>query len=130
MPEAARGTRTTWFVPGASRGPGRELTRQIRTGFHDAATRVPAGEPYRDGPADREPVPLHRMPDQAKVVAAMIDAVLSADSPRRLLLGSDAYARVRAALADRLAAADAQRDLGASTDVDGRASAEGSPHRG
>ncbi len=92
----------------------------IRTGFYDAATRVPASEPYRDGPADGEPIPLDRMPgDQAKVVTAMIGAALSADPPRRLLLGSDAYRLVHQALAVRLAAVEAQKDLAASTDVDG-----------
>ena len=92
----------------------------IRTGFYDAATRVPASEAYRGGPADREPIPLDRMPgDQGKVVAAMIDAAVSADPPRRLLLGSDAYRLVHEALAGRLAAVEAQKDLAASTDVDG-----------
>ena len=33
----------------------------IRTGFYDAATRMPASEAYRGGPADREPIPLDRM---------------------------------------------------------------------
>jgi len=92
----------------------------IRTGFFAAATRVPASAPYRDGPADRAPIPLEQMPgDQSKVVTAMIDAALSPDPPRRLLLGSDAYALVHDALTARLAAAEAQRDLAASTDVDG-----------
>jgi NAD(P)-dependent dehydrogenase (short-subunit alcohol dehydrogenase family) len=93
----------------------------IRSTFYEAATRVPASGPYQDNPAvNREPLPLEQMPgDQAKVVAAMIDAALSPDPPRRLLLGSDAYALVHAALGDRLAAAEAQRGLAASTDVDG-----------
>ena len=81
---------------------------------------MPASEAYRGGPADREPIPLDRMPgDQGKVVAAMIDAAVSADPPRRLLLGSDAYRLVHEALAGRLAAVEAQKDLAASTDVDG-----------
>ena len=92
----------------------------IRTSFYDAATRVPASEPYRDGPADREPIPLDRMPgNQAKVVTAMIDAALSADPPRRLLLGSDAYRLVHQGLAGRLAAVEEQKDLAGATDVDG-----------
>ena len=93
----------------------------IRTGFYAAATRVPVSQPYRGGPADRTPVPVEQMPgDQAKVVAAMIDAASSADPPRRLLLGSDAYRLVREALAGRLAGVEAHQDLAASTDVDGR----------
>jgi hypothetical protein len=57
--------------------------------------------------------------DQATVVAAMIDAALAPDPPRRLLLGSDAYRLVHNALAARLAGVEAQRDQAASTDVDG-----------
>jgi hypothetical protein len=92
----------------------------IRTGFYDSATRVPVSPPYRGTPADRQPLPLEQMPgDQAKVVAAMIQAALDPDPPRRLLLGSDAYARVHDALATRLAAVEAQQHLAATTDVDG-----------
>jgi hypothetical protein len=53
------------------------------------------------------------------MVAAMIDAALSPDPPRRLLLGPDAHRLVHAALAARLPDADAQQDLAASTDADG-----------
>ena len=49
----------------------------------------------------------------------MIDAALSPDPPRRLLLGSDAYRLVHEALAARLADVEAQQDLAPSTDVDG-----------
>jgi NAD(P)-dependent dehydrogenase (short-subunit alcohol dehydrogenase family) len=91
----------------------------IRSSFYEAATRVPASEPYQGTPADRAPLPLERMPgDQGKVVAAMIDAALSQDPPRRLLLGSDAYTLVRDALTARLADVEAHKDLAASTDVD------------
>jgi NAD(P)-dependent dehydrogenase (short-subunit alcohol dehydrogenase family) len=93
---------------------------QIRSTFYEAATRVPVSPPYRDTPADRSPVPVGQMPgDQAKVVAAMIDAALAPDPPRRLLLGSDAYRLVHDALAVRLAAVEAQEDQAAATDVDG-----------
>jgi NAD(P)-dependent dehydrogenase (short-subunit alcohol dehydrogenase family) len=118
------GIRTTLVEPG-----------MIRTSFYQAATRVPPGRAYQGTPADRDALPLDEMPgDQAKVVAAMIDAALSPDPPRRLLLGSDAYRLVHAALAARLADAEAQQDLAASTDVDGwlpappgQASAPGTP---
>ena len=103
------GIRTTLVEPG-----------MIRTSFYQAATRVPPGRAYQGTPADRDALPLDDMPgDQAKVVAAMIDAALSPDPPRRLLLGSDAYRLVHAALAARLADAEAQQDRAASTDVDG-----------
>ena len=49
----------------------------------------------------------------------MIDAALSADPPRRLLLGSDAYRLVHQGLAGRLAAVEEQKDLAGATDVDG-----------
>jgi hypothetical protein len=92
----------------------------IRTSFYQAATRVPPGRAYQGTPADRDALPLDDMPgDQAKVVAAMIDAALSPDPPRRLLLGSDAYRLVHAALAARLADAEAQKDRAGATDVDG-----------
>ena len=103
------GIRTTLVEPG-----------MIRSTFYETATRVPVSPPYRGTPVDRTPVPLEQMPgDQAKVVAAMIDAALAPDPPRRLLLGSDAYRLVHDALAARLAGVEAQRDRAASTDVDG-----------
>jgi NAD(P)-dependent dehydrogenase (short-subunit alcohol dehydrogenase family) len=91
----------------------------IRTSFYQAATRVPASEAYRGTPVDRDALPLDEMPgDQAKVVAAMIEAALAPDPPRRLLLGSDAYRLVHEALAARLAGVEAHQDLAASTDAD------------
>ena len=103
------GIRTTLVEPG-----------MIRSTFYQAATRVPVSPPYRGTPADRAPIPLEQMPgDQAKVAAAMIQAALALDPPRRLLLGSDAYRLVHDALAARLAGVEAQKDQAASTDVDG-----------
>jgi len=91
----------------------------IRTSFYEAATRVPVSEPYQGGPADRKPIPLEQMPgSQTRVVAAMIEAVLSEHPPRRLLLGSDAYRLVTEALNERLAAFERQRAVAFSTDVD------------
>jgi NAD(P)-dependent dehydrogenase (short-subunit alcohol dehydrogenase family) len=91
----------------------------IRTGFYEAATRVPVSEPYRGGPADRKPIPLEQMPgSQTRVVAAMIEAALSENPPRRLLLGSDAYRLVTEALNERLATFERQRAVAFSTDVD------------
>ena len=91
----------------------------IRTSFYEAATRVPVSEPYQGGPADRKPIPLEQMPgSQTRVVAAMIEAVLSEHLPRRLLLGSDAYRLVTEALNERLATFERQRAVAFSTDVD------------
>ncbi len=91
----------------------------IRTGFYEAATRVPMSEPYRGGPADRKPIPLEQMPgSQTRVVATMIEAAQSENPPRRLLLGSDAYRLVTEALNERLATFERQRAVAFSTDVD------------
>ena len=91
----------------------------IRTGFYEAATRVPMSEPYRGGPADRKPIPLEQMPgSQTRVVAAIIEAAQSENPPRRLLLGSDAYRLVTEALNERLATFERQRAVAFSTDVD------------
>ncbi len=100
------GIRTTLVEPG-----------MIRTSFYEAATRVPVSEPYQGGPADRQPIPLEQMPgSQTKVVAAMIEAALSNDPPRRLLLGSDAYGLVTRTLRDRLSAFEQQKAVAFSTD--------------
>jgi len=102
------GVHTTLVEPG-----------MIRTSFYEAAIRVPVSEPYRGGPADRTPIPVERMPgSQARVVAAMIEAALSENPPRRLLLGSDAYNLVTHALNERLASFERQKALAFSTDVD------------
>ena len=91
----------------------------IRTSFYEAATRVPVSEPYQGGPADRKPIPLEQMPgSQTRVDAAMIEAALSENPPRRLLLGSDAYGLVTDALKERLATFERQRAAAFSTDVD------------
>jgi NAD(P)-dependent dehydrogenase (short-subunit alcohol dehydrogenase family) len=56
--------------------------------------------------------------DAAKMAAAMIAAADAVELPRRLLLGSDAYALVHAALSSRLALVEQQRELSHSTDAD------------
>lgn len=75
---------------------------------------TPAGEVRRAFAAGAFPVPG----DPIKMVQAMIDSVDRSPAPRRLTLGSDAYAKVRAALTDRIAALDSQRDIALSTDAD------------
>jgi NAD(P)-dependent dehydrogenase (short-subunit alcohol dehydrogenase family) len=104
------GIRTTLVEPG-----------MIRTSFFSALQKAPAQEAYAGNPAvTRGETPLEDMPgDQSKVVAAMIDVAEADDPPRRLLLGSDAYALVHGALSDRLAAVEGQKDLAYSTDADG-----------
>jgi NAD(P)-dependent dehydrogenase (short-subunit alcohol dehydrogenase family) len=87
-------------------------------------TTAPASEAYAETPvtfvrtvaASR---PASAIPgDVHKMAAAMIDAVDAEETPKRLLLGSDAYRLVHAALADRLAFVEAQKELTFSTDAD------------
>ena len=54
--------------------------------------------------------------DAGKMARAMIDSADRDPAPRRLTLGSDAYARVRAALVGRLADLEAQEEIAVSTD--------------
>jgi hypothetical protein len=63
-------------------------------------------------------VPPLRGGDPRKMVAAMIEAAEMAEPPRRLLLGSDAYALVTEALAQRRADFEANRAVSVSTDSD------------
>ena len=101
------GIRTTLIEPG-----------MVRTGFFDAAPRVPASDPYRGGPADREPIPVEDMPDsQENTIAAVIRAALSDNPPRRLVLGSDAWHLMTDALGDRLTEIEAQRGNAATADI-------------
>ncbi len=104
---AAFGIATTLIEPG-----------MVRTGFFDAATRVPVSEPYRGGPADRGPVPVEQMTDsQEKTVAAIIATADSPDPPRRLVLGSDAWTLMTEALRGRLADIESQQTSAATADL-------------
>jgi NAD(P)-dependent dehydrogenase (short-subunit alcohol dehydrogenase family) len=103
------GIRTTLVEPG-----------MIRTSFYATAGHAPTLPAYVGHPAiSRGEIPVEDMPgDQAKVAAAMIDAGDAVDPPRRLLLGSDAYALVTAALRGRLADFEGRKESAFSTDVD------------
>lgn len=100
------GIRTTLIEPGV-----------VRTGFFDAAERVPVGAPYRGGPADRAQLSVDEMPvSPERAVAAIVRAADSDDPPRRLVLGSDAWTLMTGALTARLAEVSAQRDSAAEAD--------------
>jgi NAD(P)-dependent dehydrogenase (short-subunit alcohol dehydrogenase family) len=102
------GIRTTLIEPG-----------MVRTGFFDAATRVPVSAPYRGGPADREPIPVEDMTDsQENTITAVIRAAESANPPRRLVLGSDAWQLITGTLGERLADIEAQQDNAATADAE------------
>ncbi|GLY82401.1 SDR family oxidoreductase [Actinoallomurus iriomotensis] len=101
------GIRTTLIEPG-----------MVRTGFFDAAARVPVSAPYRGGPADRDPIPVEDMTDSPEnTTAAVIRAAEASDPPRRLVLGSDAWELMTATLRRRLADIEAQRDNAATADA-------------
>lgn len=55
--------------------------------------------------------------DRAKMVRIMIDSVDQNPAPKRIALGSDAYAAIHKALMDRLADLEAQKDLAFSADL-------------
>lgn len=93
----------------------------VRTGFYDAAIRVPVSAPYRGGPADRAPMPVEEMPDsQQDTVAAMVRAADAGDPPRRLVLGSDAWELITDGLRRRLAEVEGQRANAATADAGAR----------
>ncbi len=56
--------------------------------------------------------------DPLKMARAMIASVDATPAPRRLLLGSGAYASVHQALTGRLTALEAQKDIALATDMD------------
>lgn len=106
------GIRTTLIEPG-----------MVRTGFFEAATRVPVSAPYRGGPADRPPIPVEEMTDGLEnTVAAVIRAAESGNPPRRLVLGSDAWQLMTDTLRQRLAGIETQRDNAATADIQRAAS--------
>jgi NAD(P)-dependent dehydrogenase (short-subunit alcohol dehydrogenase family) len=76
--------------------------------------RTPVGEFRRAAAAGLFPTPG----DPRKMAHAIVDSVYCKPAPRRLALGSDAYAMIRAALVDRIAALDAQRAIALSTDFE------------
>lgn len=101
------GIRTTLIEPG-----------MVRTGFFEAATRVPVSAPYRGGPADQKPIPVTEMTDsQENTIAGVIRAAVSPNPPRRLVLGSDAWQLMTSTLRQRLADIETQQDNAATADA-------------
>ncbi len=94
-----------------------------RTNFGAALVSPPAMAAYDGTPAGdvRRAVTAGAFPitgDARKTVQAMIDAVDCSPAPRRLTLGSGAYARVRAAWAERIDILDAQKAIAFSADAE------------
>lgn len=91
----------------------------VRTGFYDAAERVPLSEPYLGGLADRPAIPLEDMVgSQSGVAHALIEAAVSDSPPLRLLTNSDAYDNVITALEQRLADLRPQRAAAAAANAE------------
>jgi NAD(P)-dependent dehydrogenase (short-subunit alcohol dehydrogenase family) len=121
---------TKWGIEGYFEGLGPEIAPfgiatmlvepgVVRNTFFASAEWVTASEPYRGGPADHQPVPLEQqVVSQARVAAAVLDAAVSPQPPRRLLLGSDAYAIATGAVRARLEELEAQRESAAGADGD------------
>ena len=95
-----------------------------RTGFRSAAgaSLGPQLAAYVGTPAGMVHAVLQdpaRVPngDPVRMVVAMIDSVAQNPAPRRLVLGSDAYAMICRALTERLADVEAQQASAAATDL-------------
>ncbi len=110
---APLGIGVTIAEPGGARTSFRSTAGTQLGAQVDAYEATPAGMVHR---VLRDPT---RQPngDAGKMVKLMIDCVDQSPAPRRLVLGSDAYAAIQKALSDRLAAVEAQKDLAASTDL-------------
>ena len=94
-----------------------------RTEFGSALVVAPAMAAYQNTASGeiRHAVASGGFPikgDATKTAQAMIEAAEADPAPRRLTLGSQAFAHVRAALADRLAVLEAQREVALATDQD------------
>lgn len=101
------GIRTTLIEPGV-----------VRTGFFDAADRVPPGQAYLGGPSDQPPTSEADMiVSPEHTIMSILRAADSDDSPRRLVLGSDAWQLMTDALQSRLAEVTAQRGSAAKADL-------------
>lgn len=75
---------------------------------------TPVGDLRRAAAAGAFPTPG----DPRKMAQAIIDSTYCNPAPRRLALGSDAYAMIRATLTCRIAELEAQRTIALSTDAD------------
>lgn len=86
---------------------------------------TPVGDLRRAAAAGAFPTPG----DPRKMAQAIIDSSYCNPAPRRLALGSDAYAMIRATLTGRIVELDAQRAIALSTDADDLAVIEATPSK-
>ena len=115
IPEIAPfGIEVTLVEPGASRTNFASSSADAGKVL-DVYEKTPAGDFRRRAAA----AGLAMFPgDPRKVASAIIASADQHPAPKRLTLGSDAYALVHKALTERLAALEAQKELAHSTDVD------------
>jgi NAD(P)-dependent dehydrogenase (short-subunit alcohol dehydrogenase family) len=96
------GARTAFRFGGAQLGPKMDVYEGTPAGMTrrmlQDTSRLPHGDPV-------------------KMVKVMIDSVDQNPAPKRIALGSDAFAVIQKALTERLAALEAQKDLACSTDL-------------
>src|SRR5262249_48450542 len=96
------GARTSFRFGGAQLGPKLEVYDNTTAGMTrrllQDTSRLPQGDP-------------------AKMVKIMIDSVEQNPAPKRIALGSDAYAILNKALSERLTALQAHKELAFSTDL-------------
>jgi NAD(P)-dependent dehydrogenase (short-subunit alcohol dehydrogenase family) len=96
------GARTAFRFGGAQLGPKMDVYEGTPAGMTrrmlQDTSRLPNGDPV-------------------KMVKVMIDSVDQNPAPKRIALGSDAFAAIQKALTERLAALEAQMDLACSTDL-------------
>lgn len=114
IPEIAPfGIEVTLVEPGASRTnfAGSSLDAAAAQEVYDP---TPAGE-FRRLIASAGPAMFTG--DPVKVASAIIASADQSPAPKRLTLGSDAYALVHQALSERLATLEAQKDLASFTDI-------------
>lgn len=94
-----------------------------RTNFGAALVRPPVMPVYEHTPAGEvrravDSGAFGLKGDPQKMARAMIEVATRQPAPKRLLLGSDAYDRVRAMLVERLAALEEQEAIARSTELD------------
>lgn len=93
-----------------------------RTDFGAALQFAPKLDAYDVSPAGQVRAYFASRPapppgDPAKMAEVIIDSVDQAPAPKRIALGSDAYAAMHKSLSARLAELESQKDLAASTDA-------------
>ena len=113
IPEVAPfGIEVTLVEPGASR-------TNFASSSADAGKILDVYDPTPAGDFRRmvASAGLAMFPGDPKIASAIIASADQSPAPKRLTLGSDAYALIHAALTERLADLEAQKELGHSTDV-------------